>query len=178
MSSKNMKKLLFLAIPVFGLVPKLASAHCPLCTAGAGALAVLAASLGVSSVIVGILIGAFALALSIWLSSKVKKEYVPFQKQLLTLIIFLSTVVPIMPLVRDYGPLYVALGGEYGTLTHNTYTINLYVLGVIIGGIIMLIAPSLSNLVTRARGTQLPYQGMTITFSLLLIISAVVQLLS
>lgn len=161
------------------VIPSVASAHCPLCTAGAGALAVFAASIGVSSVVVGILIGAFAIALGLWIAPLVKKHYVPYQKQILTLLIFLGTVIPILPLVRDYGPLYLSLGGEYGTLLHNTYTINLYILGVVVGAIIMLISPLLSKAMTALRkGKRLPYQGVTLTLLLLVIASIIVQLLS
>lgn len=174
-----MKKLwLAIALFVVGLVPKAVLAHCPLCTAAAGGLAVLAASLGVSSVIVGILIGAFALALGLWLANLLKKTYFRFQKSVLTLLIFLTTVVPIMPLVRDYSPLYISLFGEYGTWLHNTYTINLYLFGVAIGALIVAAVPYISRLVTRLRGKQLPYQGITITILLLVVASAVTQLLS
>jgi hypothetical protein len=173
-----MKKKVLFTIPVLALVPKAALAHCPLCTIGAGALAVLAASLGVSSVVVGVLIGAFALALSLWLAPMIKKQYIPYQKEVLTILIFLGTVIPIMPLIRDYGPLYLSLGGEYGTLLHNTYTINLFILGVVIGSIVMLVAPYLSKLVTKVRGKQTPYQGISITLLLLVIVSILSQLMS
>lgn len=173
-----MKKLILTIAALVGLVPKVVTAHCPLCTAGAGALAVLAASLGVSATVVGILIGAFALALSLWLAGLVKKTYIRFQKSILTLIIFLATVLPIMPLVQAYGPLYVNLFGEYGALTHNTYTINLYLLGVVIGALVIVAAPFASRLLTRWRGRQLPYQGITITLSLLVLLSVITQLLS
>ena len=173
-----MKKISLIIIALIGLVPKVALAHCPLCTAGAGALAVLAASLGVSTIVVGILIGAFALALSLWLAGLVKKTYFRLQKSIVTLLVFLATVLPIMPLVRDYSPLYISLFGKYGSILHNTYTINLYILGVIMGAIIMVSAPYVSKLVTNIRGKQLPYQGITITFVLLITASVVTQLLS
>lgn len=168
-----MRKYL-LILPALALIPKIASAHCPLCTAGAGALAVLAASLGVSSIVVGVLIGAFALALSLWIASAVRKHYIPYQKHILTIVVFLGTVIPIMPLIKHYGAFYVPFIGEYGT----TYTINLYILGVIIGAFIMFIVPYVSALVSRVRGNQIPYQGITIAISLLVIISIVIQLLS
>lgn len=157
------------------LLPKAASAHCPLCTAGAGALAVLAASLGVSAVIVGVLIGAFALALSIWIAGLIKETYIPYQKQIVASVIFLSTVIPIMPFVRAYGPWYLSFWGEYGTLFHNTYTINLYVLGVVVGALIMLAVPHLSKMLTKMRGSLIPFQGMLITFVLLTITSLIIQ---
>lgn len=173
-----MKTLSVFTALIVGLMPKAALAHCPLCTAGAGALAVLASSLGVSPIVVGLLIGAFALALSLWLAGLVKKQYIPEQKTILTGIIYLATILPIMPLVQAYGPFYISLAGEYGTLLHNTYTINLYILGTIFGALIMLASPYLSRLLTKLRGRQLPFQGITITFSLLVVSAAVIQLLS
>ncbi len=173
-----MKRLVLSVITSIILLPKFASAHCPLCTAGAGALAVLAASLGVSSVIIGVLIGAFSVALGLWIAPLVKRRFIPYQKQILAGLIYLGTVIPIMPLIRHYGPLYLNLFGEYGTLFHNTYTIDLYLLGVVIGTIIMLVAPYISKTITRYRGRQIPYQGITLTFVLLIIASIVIQLLS
>ena len=172
-----MKKLAFLALPLLTLVPRVALAHCPLCTVGAGALAVFAAYLGVSSIIVGVLIGAFALALGAWLAPLLKREYIPYQKEALTLLIYLSTVVPVMPLVRDYGPFYISLGGEYGTLFNNTYVVDLFLFGAVVGGLLVAIAPWLSRLLTRVRGEQLPYQGMGLTLGLLIITSVVIQVL-
>src|SRR3989338_10935204 len=138
-----MKKILLLFVAIFALViPITALAHCPLCVAGAGALAVLATSLGVSSVVVGILIGAFALALGLWLAPLVKKQYIPYQKQVLTLLIAVTTIIPVMPFIKDYGPLYISLGGKYGTPWHNTYTIDLFLFGSIVGALLMLVAPS------------------------------------
>lgn len=168
-----MKKYL-LTLPVIALVPKVASAHCPLCTAGAGALAVLAASLGVSSIVVGVLIGAFSLALGLWISGAVKKHYIKFQTQILTIVIFLGTVIPIMPFIEQYAPLYIPFIGAYGA----TYTINLYIFGVVIGALIMFIAPYISAFVTKVRKKQIPFQGITITVSLLVVVSVVIQLLS
>jgi hypothetical protein len=173
-----MKKIFTFILSLFLFTPKAALAHCPLCTAGAGALAVLAASLGVSSIVVGVLIGAFALALSLWLAGLVKKTYIRYQKSILTLLIFLLTVIPIMPLVQDYGPLYVSFFGEYGTWLHNTYTINLYLLGSVIGALIVAVTPYISRLLTKFRGRQIPYQGIMITMLLLVVASITAQLLS
>lgn len=172
-----MKKIYLLTLLSIFLFPKLTFAHCPLCTAGAGLLAVLAASLGISSVIVGVMIGAFAIALAMWLARLPKKEYVPYQKPILTALVFLSTVIPIMPLIRHYAPLYISLGGDYGTLFHNTYTINLFLAGVPLGVIVVWIAPYVSKFITRMRNSrQLPYQGLGITFALLILTSLVIQL--
>lgn len=172
-----MKKLYLLALlPLF--VPKITLAHCPLCTAGAGALAILAVYLGISSVIVGVMIGAFAIALSMWLARLPKKEYIPYQKPILTILVFLSTVLPIMPLIRHYAPFYLSLWGDYGTLFNNTYTIDLFLAGVPLGVIVVWIAPYLSKWLTKMRGgKQLPYQGIGLTFVLLILVSVIIQLL-
>ena len=173
-----MKRIMLSLIVVLVLIiPKTASAHCPLCVAGAGALAVLATSLGVSSVVVGILIGAFALALGLWLAPLVKKQYISRQRQILTLIIFLGTIIPIMPFIKDYGPLYISLGGEYGTPWHNTYTVDLFLFGTAVGAILMLVAPSVSNLLTGWLKRRVPYQGIIITFILLVIASVIAQIM-
>ena len=173
-----MEKVIFSFVLGLALVfSKTASAHCPLCVAGAGALAVLATSLGVSSVVVGILIGAFALALGLWLAPLVKKQYIRYQRQILTLVIFLGTIIPIMPFIKDYGPLYISLGGEYGTPWHNTYTIDLFLFGVAVGTILMLVAPSISNLLTKLFKRRIPYQGIAVTFSLLIIASVIAQII-
>ncbi len=172
-----MKKLLIISI--FLLFPKFVFAHCPLCTVGAGLLAVLAAYLGISSVVVGMLIGAFALALSLWLAKLPKKQYIPHQKLILGVIVFLGTIIPIMPLIQDYGPLYVSFGGAYGTLLHNTYTINLFLAGIPLGVCIVWIAPHISKWFTKVRkGEILPFQGLTITLLLLIVLSVIIQVLS
>ncbi len=172
-----MKKLVLIATPLLALVPSVALAHCPLCTVGAGALAVFAAYLGVSSIIVGVFIGAFALALGAWIAPMIKKEYVPYQKEILTFLIYLSTVIPVMPLIQDYDPFYLVLGGEYGTLFHNTYTVNLFLFGAVLGGLIVAIVPLISGQMSKMRGAQVPFQGMGITLGLLVITSVVIQIL-
>ncbi len=172
-----MKK--FLLIPFVLGLPKIALAHCPLCTVGAGALAVLAASLGISSLVVGVLIGAFALALGMWLAKLPKKKYIPYQYIILLILIVLGTIIPIMPLVKDYGPFYISLFGDYGTLFHNTYTINLFIAGSLLGALIMIIAPMISKFVTKIRkGNTIPYQGITIVLSLLVIASVIIEIFS
>lgn len=162
---------------MLALFPKFALAHCPLCTIGAGALAVAAASVGVSTATVGVFIGAFALALSIWVAKLIKKKYFRYQDALVTLAIFLSTVIPIMPFIREYRPFYIALVQEYGTLLHNTYTINLYLLGVIVGAVLLFVAPYISASVTKLRGGRiLPFQGMGITLFLVVLGGVIFQL--
>lgn len=173
-----MKKI-FLFSFLFAFIPKISLAHCPLCTAGAGALAVLAASMGVSSVVVGLTIGAFAISLAMWTNKLVKKNYFSFQSFLIISLVFASVILPIMPLIKHYGPLYISFWGDYGTVFHNTYTINLFLAGVPLGVIILLVSPYISKSITKYRdGKVIPYQGIIITFSLIIVISMIIQLFS
>ena len=171
-----MKKLALLT-SLFTLVPNIAWAHCPLCTAGAGLLAVSAASLGISSAVVGVFVGAFALALGMWMALLIKRKYVVGQNALVAIATFLLTVVPVMPLIREYRPLYVSLAGEYGTILHSTYAINMYLAGALVGAAVLAGVPYLSKTLTRLRGyRQIPYQGVSISLVLLLVTGLTVQL--
>jgi len=174
---KNITKLpLLLFSIIFLTIPKLALAHCPLCVAGAGALAVLAASLGVSTIVVGLFIGAFSLALGIWIARSIRKKIIKFQNVFISLIIAISTIVPIMPLIKEYRPLYLDIYGKYGTVLHNTYALNLYIVGAILGSILFFASQYLSDYLTKLRGKKLPFQSMIVAFSLLVIFGIILQL--
>jgi hypothetical protein len=171
-----MKRKIFILLLSLGFLPTAAKAHCPLCTVGAGALAVGAAYLGVSAIVVGVLIGAFALALSLWIARIVKKQYIPYQRPLLVILIFLSTVIPLMPLIREYQSFNIFLFGEYGSLMNRTYMYNKFVVGVLIGAAIMYVSPFVSAWIKKQRGGKIvPYQGIMITFVLLLCVSLIIQ---
>ena len=169
-----MKKYFVISGLVF--LPKVVSAHCPLCTVGAGALAVVAASIGVSTPVVGVLIGGFALAMALWVAKLVKRKYFQLQDFVVTLAVFLTTVIPIMPLIREYRPLYISLFGEYGTIFHNTYLINLYLAGALVGALLVYVAPFLSRAISQKRGKTLPYQGVSLTLLLLIIAGLIFQI--
>lgn len=152
-------------------------AHCPLCTAGAAAAAGGAAWLGVSHSVIGVFIGAFAISTGWWVSRMIKKQFIPFQHWILLIVSFALTVIPILTLFADNPyPIYISWGGDYGTIFNRTYLLNLFLIGSIIGGFIVAIAPWLSERMTALRnGKMLPYQGLTITFALLFLISLVLQ---
>ena len=174
----NAKRFLFWALVGTGLlsVPQGVSAHCPLCTIGAGLAATIAVWLGINIIVVGIFIGAFAIALGLWIGRLIKKQYFKYQKISLGLISFFATVLPLQPLLESYTSIYISWSGEYGSLLNRTYVIDRFLFGSALGAIIVIAAPYFSNLLTRTRaGKQFSYQGMTITFFLLLGISAIIQ---
>ena len=168
-----MKKLIATLIIIGFAIAKPVLAHCPLCTVGAGAAAIGATWLGIGNIPVGIFIGAFAVALGAWISRLIKKEYVPRQRDLLIGFSFFSTVLPLFPMMEEYSSIYIPWLGDYG----KTYLIKLFLVGAIIGGVIILLAPRLSKKITSInKGRMIPYQGLVVTFTLLLIASLISEL--
>ncbi len=166
MRTKKVATLISLGL----LTPGIALAHCPLCTAGAGLAAVIATRFGVSSGATGIFIGAFAVAMGAWISRLLPKKYVPHQETAITAFSFLTTVIPLLPLLTQYSSIYVDIGGAYGSWLNRTYLINLFVAGSVLDETLMLISPRLSGWVTNIRqGRQVPYQGIALTFTLLIL---------
>ena len=165
------KKLLIgLALPV--LLIETVSAHCPLCTIGAGAAAGGAIWLGVSKVVIGLFIGAFAMSMGMWFSRIIKKQYIPFQKTAIIGIVFLTTVLPLLPIFSAIGPLYISFMGIYGT----TYAVNYSLASSFLGGIITFISPGLNKKIKEKRnGKGIPFQSILITFMLLAISALLIQ---
>ena len=169
------RKLYALAVFLF-LLPQKALAHCPLCTAGAAVAAGGALWLGVKASVIGLFVGAFAVSLGWWIGKSIKKEYLPFQKQLLIALSFALTVVPLVPILQPVSAFYLDIAGEYGSLLNRTYVINLFLVGSLIGAFIVCISPWISKKLTHLRNDKmLPFQGITLTFTLLLLISLFLQ---
>ena len=174
----KLKKLLAF-FPSLVLVES-AYAHCPLCTIGAAAAAGGAAWLGVSKIVIGIFIGAFAVSIGWWISNIIKKQYLPFQRLLIILFSFITTIFPLLGLevMKSIYPLYISLAGGYGSLLNRTYILNLFLVGSIIGGFIVSITPWLSRKITTIRnGKMIPYQGITLTFALLIATSLIFEVI-
>lgn len=155
------------------ILPKLTLAHCPLCTVGAGLAAVLAVSFGVSTASVGVFVGAFAIAIGLWIGKILPKQYIRFQIELLAVLSFLLTIFPILPIMDSgYFSLYIGWLGEYGT----TFALNRFLVGSVVGAVLMFLAPLASRALTRVRaGRRFSYQGIVIAFSLLVIGALIFQ---
>ncbi len=163
---------LFLSALIFGA--KAVSAHCPLCTIGAGAAAGAAVWLGVSKVVVALFVGAFAMSMGMWFSRIVKKKYVPFQKTFIIVLVFVTTVLPLKSIFSAIGPLYIPFMGLYGT----TYAIDYSLVGSLLGGLAVFISPNLSRKITKKRnGKIIPFQGVMLTLLLLIILGGIIQFL-
>ncbi|MBI4439339.1 hypothetical protein HY638_00015 [Candidatus Woesearchaeota archaeon] len=151
-----------------------ARAHCPLCTVGAAAAAGGAAYLGVSNMVIGIFIGAFAVSMGWWVSKLIKRQFLG-KMPLIIAISFATTIIPLMPLIKGDYPLFISLAGDYGSLLNRTYLISLFLAGSIIGGIVVCITPWLSSRIGEYRGKMVPYQGIILTFVLLVLTSATIE---
>ena len=156
-----------------------AAAHCPLCTVGAAAAAGGAAYFGVSKIVVGMFIGAFAVSMGWWFSNLIKKKYVPFQRTLIILFSYVTTVLPISAVIsteHDVFGYYLSLFGDYGTTFNSTYLVNVFLFGSVIGALIVSATPSISKYISSTRAGKIyPYQGTILTLSLLLLVGLIMQ---
>lgn len=170
--------LLIAAFTILIFLTGTAGAHCPLCTVGAAAAAGGAVWLGVSKLVVGLFVGAFAVSMGFWISRKIKKSYIPFQKALIIVLSFVLTILPLLPTISSQPyPLYITLFGDYGSLFNRVYLINASLLSSLIGGVIVAFSPKISSILTKSRrGKKIPFQGVIITLSLLLIIGIIIQI--
>jgi hypothetical protein len=157
--------LLVLLVPV--LLAGRVVAHCPLCTIGAGAAAGAAVWLGISKVAVALFLGGFAMSMGMWFSRMIKKKYIPFQKFVIIVGIFLVTLFPLLPLFSAIGPIYLSFVGEYGA----TFAVNYSFFSGLLGGGIVFVTPVANRKITKLRkGKHIPYQGIMLDFWILRIL--------
>ncbi|MBI5622009.1 hypothetical protein HY933_04060 [Candidatus Falkowbacteria bacterium] len=169
----------FSALLIVGglLVPQVSSAHCPLCTAGAGAAALLALYFGISSVSVGLMIGAFAVAMGLWFDRLIKRQIIPYQKWWLAGASFILTVWPLRIILSQYGSISLFWFGDYGSFFNRTYLVDHFVVGSLLGALVMVLSPYLSSAVSRWRqGKRWSWQGIILTFIVLLVLAAFIEL--
>lgn len=176
---RRLFSLFGIAVTINVFFSKAAFAHCPLCTIGAGAVALGATWLGVSAFSVGIFLGAFAIALGFWISRLLKKKYVPHQALLLGLLSFLTTIIPLRPLLYNNTAILVSLYGDYGTWLNTTYVIDRFLIGSVLGALIVLCAPKISKWFSKVRKSKMiPFQGIVLTFAMLLVVSLIYEILA
>lgn len=173
----NVKK--WLSVPMLLIGIQSARAHCPLCTIGAAVAAGGAAYLGVHTAVIGVFIGAFAVSTGWWIGRLIKRQYIPYQIPALIIFSFLATILPLLSLfssANDVTGWYVSMAGDYGSLLNRTYIINLFLVGSLLGGLVVSVTPWLSKKISEARnGKMIPYQGIILTLSLLLLVGFVLQ---
>ena len=160
------------------LAPLPTLAHCPLCTAGIGLVAIGAYWIGVKAMTIGVVLGALATVFGLWLDTLLKKKYLPYQRELVVSASWLLTLVPLRLLFADYASWYVDWFGEYGSFFNRTYIVNVFWVGAAIGTVLILLAPALSQSFTKLRrGRPWPFQGVALSIVIIIIASLIVQLL-
>ena len=82
-----------------------------------------------------------------------------------------------MPLFPGITPFYLSWGGEYGSLFNRTYLFNTFLIGSVLGGVIVSLTPFLSKKITEMRGKIVPFQGVILTLALLLLVGTTLQVL-
>ena len=93
---------------------------------------------------------------------------------LIVLIVFFTTVLPLLPTFSAVGPLYLTFVGEYG----KTYAINYSLIASFFGGVVVLSSPVLSRKITKLRkGKTIPFQGTTLTLFSLIVVGLIIQFL-
>ena len=173
----NSKKIWLLALLAF-IPVKSALAHCPLCTMGVAVAAGGAYWLGVKTIVISLFVGAFAVSTGWWVSKLVKKDYFKYQRLAIIMASFVLTIVPLLPLFTEITPWYVSFFGSYGSLLNRTYVLNTFLVGSVVGGLIVSITPALSAGITRLRqGKMINFQGVVLTLVMLLLTGTVLQLL-
>lgn len=181
--SSNKKGLYaaLLALPIF--LAEGVKAHCPLCTIGAGAAAAGAVYLGVSPAVVAILIGAFAMSMAMWSSTWLDKKLGHKNYMLLKYpaviiaLVFLSTIIPIVPMLATFKGFNIFLYGSYGSLLNNSYMYNLSWVTSLLGAVIVFVSPKLNTKIKLKRKKQdIPFQGIAITLSMLIVVAGLFQL--
>ena len=173
---KKAVSISFLAV-LLSLIPAKVMAHCPLCVGGAGAAAALASFFGVSYGAIGVFMGGFAVALSLLIVNRLP-EKIPYQNIIVGWLIYLSTIIPLYPFLKgDIVPWAVSISGEYGSLMNRVYLIDLFIVGSIIGSLIVLYSMKFSSYITGMRdGKTIKFQGLLLTFALLVIAAVGMQL--
>ncbi len=167
--------LVRIAISIALFIPGYVSAHCPLCTAGAGAVAGAAVLFGVQNSVVGLFLGAFAMALGLWFGKKLKFN-LKYKEELVGVLSWVLTILPLMPLFKSYTALYVYLAGDYGSLLNRSYIVDKFIIGSIVGALIVYISPYISRRISEIRKKTIDFQGIIITFVLLAVVGIIFQL--
>lgn len=91
--------------------------------------------------VVGVLVGAFGLALGIFIARVLPERYIPRQTQVFGLIAFLAIVVPFRYFVSGFNPVYIPI-----SISGNLYLLEKFFLGAFLGGAVLIVAPLICRL--------------------------------
>ena len=183
---KNMKKskIIILSILIFTslVAVPLVSAHCPLCTAAAGAGVGVARFYGVDDSIVGLLLGGFVASSGLWVHNWLKnkkKINIPVQGLILVALSFLLLAVPLYTagVITDF-EMVMSMPEHHSMLGMGVYGIDKLLFGLIVGTILISGTFTLSDSIKAKRGKRLfAFQGLVFMLTALAIFSLIFWLL-
>ncbi len=149
-------------------------AHCPLCTAGAGAGIMVARFYGVDDTIVGLLIGALIISSALWFNKWLKKRIdFPLQEAVFVILSFLLTAVPFYyaGLITDF-EMVRSMPEHHSILGLGVLGIDKLLFGMILGTFVIWFVFNLSDSIKETRKRVLwPYQGLSFMLMALIILS-------
>lgn len=152
--------LIFSLLTFYYFLPGKVFAHCPLCTAGAGAGLFLSRWLGIDDSITGVWMAAFLAASSLWAANSLKKKYIPGQNTLIYLAVFVSTIWSFytFKLVSEHAGLIMG--------------VPKLIFGMVSGGIVFYVVDILNLALKKTRGKSLfPYQSIVFSLGSMLLLS-------
>ena len=105
-------------------------------------------------------------------------EKFKFQNIIVAWLIYLTTLILLYPFLKgDITAWSLSIAGDYGSVLNSTYLIDLFIVGSIIGSLIVLYAMKLSSYITQKRnGKMIKFQGLLLTFALLVLAAIGMQL--
>lgn len=174
--------LLALSSLVIFIIP-LVSAHCPLCTAAAGAGVGVARFYGVDDSIVGLLLGGFVASSGLWIHNWLKRRTrfvkreinIPYQAVILVVLSFILLTVPLYTsgIITDVA-MVKSMPQHHAIFGLGIYGIDKLLFGLIFGTLLISGVFSLSDYVKEKRGRRLfPFQGMILMILSLAIFSGI-----
>ena len=161
------KVIAFLFVPVvFLLFPAAASAHCPLCVAGAAAGLTLSRILGIDDSITGIWLAAFLGATSFWTATLVSKKFkIPFLKEIVYVLIFVLTIASFYKF-----NLVIKMGDIFG--------FHKLTFGMVTGGVSFYVVDLVNDYLIKKNGKVFfPYQRIAVSLGSMVILSLFIYIL-
>lgn len=152
----------------------LVSAHCPLCTAAAGAGIGIIRFYGVDDGITGLFLGALIVSSALWFNKWLKNKIkIPFQESLVVFASFLLLIIPIYNIgtITDFDTVRSA-PDQYSVLGLGVYGIDKLLFGIITGTLAVWFSFNLSNYIKEKTGRVLwQYQGLSFMLIILTVLS-------
>lgn len=181
MKIKSKSKIVLCSFFLFSFLrlifPVSASAHCPLCVAGAGVGLSVARFLGIDDSISGIWLGAFLAAISFWMDASISKKLKHFLVRPLTYIAMFTVTIWSIYAFNDISTnnLKFFLINKHSGLILG---MDKLIFGMVTGGVVFYLVDIINGLIIKKNGKVLfPFQRLLTSLGSMVILSMVVYVL-